>query len=112
MRTQAFVGEIKKHDLLMDGEVAISADASQEQPFIYRGFQMINIDTVREMRGDQLRTWNQNGLLGLIYAHAFSLELLRVIFARQTSQGKGPAAELEAAKVAATKDEPTKKPKK
>lgn len=92
-RTQAFMDELKKHDLLLDGEVGITQEG-QEQPFVYRGFQMINMEKFREVRGDQLRTWNQNGLLNLIYAHILSLDMLRVIFARQTSQGKGPAAAL------------------
>ncbi|WP_298196098.1 SapC family protein [Novosphingobium sp.] len=90
-RTQAFVEELKKHNLLMDGEVAIQQDGV-EQPFIYRGFQMIDQEKLRDIRGDILRTWNQNGLLALIYAHLFSLELIREIFGRQVQQGKGPIA--------------------
>ena len=35
--------------------------------------------------------WNQSGLLPLIFAHLFSLELMRDVFARQVQQGKGPA---------------------
>ena len=89
-KTAAFVEELKKHDLLMEGEVAIQQEGV-EQPFIYRGFQMINQDKLREVRGDVLRTWNQNGLLALIYAHLFSLDLMREIFARQQALGKGPA---------------------
>jgi hypothetical protein len=96
-RTQAFMDELVKHELLQDGEVAISQDG-QEQPFVYRGFQMLNMDKLRELRGDLLRTWNQNGMLTLIYAHALSLDMLRVIFAMQSAQGKGPGAELAAAK--------------
>jgi len=46
----------------------------------------------REVRGDVLRTWNQNGLLPLIYAHLFSLELIREIFGRQVQLGKGPVS--------------------
>lgn len=88
-RTKAFIDELKKHDLLMDGEVSISQKAD-EKPFIYRGFSMINQEKLREMRGDQLRTWNQNGLTMLIHAHLFSLDLMRAIFARQVDQGKGP----------------------
>lgn len=88
-RTQAFVEELKKHNLLMDGEVSIQQEGV-EQPFVYRGFQMIDQEKLREMRGDVLRTWNQNGLLPLIYAHLFSLELIREIFGRQVQQGKGP----------------------
>ena len=61
-----------------------------EQPFIYRGFQMIDQEKLREVRGDVLRGWNQSGLLPLIYAHLFSLDLIREIFGRQVQQGKGP----------------------
>ena len=90
-KTSAFMAELKKHDLLMDGELSLQVDG-QEQPFIYRGFRMVNEEKLREMRGDVLRTWNQSGLLPLIYAHLFSLELVREIFGRQVDLGKGPIA--------------------
>lgn len=88
-KTAAFMQELKKHDLLMDGEVAIQQEGN-DQPFVYRGFKMIDENKLREVRGDVLRTWNQNGLLPLIYAHLFSLDLMRDIFARQVTAGKGP----------------------
>lgn len=91
-RTKNFIEEIQKHDLLMDGEVSISQGDENDKPFVYRGFRMINQEKLREIRGDQLRTWNQNGLLMLIHAHLFSLDLMRTIFARQVQQGKGPVA--------------------
>jgi hypothetical protein len=91
LRTAAFLEELKKHDLLMDGEVAIQQEG-HEQPFIYRGFQMINQEKLRDVRGDVLRGWNQSGLLALVFAHLFSLELMREIFAKQAQQGKGPVA--------------------
>jgi hypothetical protein len=87
-KTASFVAELKKHDLLMDGELNI--DAGADQPLNYRGFQMVNEEKLRDMRGDILRQWNQNGMLALIYAHLFSLELVREIFGRQIRQGKGP----------------------
>ena len=90
-RTAAFIDELKKHELLMEGEVAIQTEGV-EQPFIYRGFQMINQEKLREMRGDVLRTWNQNGLIAMVYAHLFSLDLMRDIFGRQQLLGKGPVA--------------------
>lgn len=93
MRTQAFVEELVKADLLMDGEVSIQRTDSPENPFIYRGFQMVNQEKLRELRGDQLRTWNQNGLLPLIFAHLFSLDLMRTIFSMQAAQGKTPTPE-------------------
>lgn len=93
MRTAAFVAELNKHDLLMDGEVAIQREGN-EQPFVYRGFRMVNQEKLREMRGDVLRSWNQSGLLPLIFAHLFSLDLMRDIFSRQSQLGKGPAAVL------------------
>ena len=51
---------------------------------------MINVEKLREVRGDVLRGWNQSGLLALIFAHIFSLDLMREIFARQVAQGKAP----------------------
>lgn len=90
-RTAAFMEEIKKSGLLMDGEVAIQPEGA-EQPFVYRGFQMIDEDKLRELRGDELRKMNQNGMLALIYAHLFSLSQIREIFSRQVMLGKGPVA--------------------
>ena len=92
MKTQNFMNELKKHDLLMDGEVSIRRD-DNEQPFVYRGFQMVDQAKLRELRGDVLRGWNQNGMIALIFAHLFSLDLTRDIFARQIRQGKGPVTQ-------------------
>jgi hypothetical protein len=88
-RTSAFMEDLKKSGLLMDGEVAIQPEG-YENPFIYRGFQMIDEDKVRELRGDELRKMNQNGMLPLIYAHLFSLSQMREVFSRQLAQGKAP----------------------
>jgi hypothetical protein len=88
-KTANFVAELKKHDLLMDGELSLQIDG-QERPFTYQGFRMVNETKLREMRGDILRSWNQSGLLPLIYAHLFSLDLVREIFGRQVQLGKGP----------------------
>jgi len=88
-RTGNFIAELQKHELLMDGEVAIQQEG-HDQPFVYRGFQMVDQAKLREVRGDVLRGWNQSGLLPLIFAHLFSLELMRDVFARQAQQGKAP----------------------
>ena len=88
-RTAAFIEEIKSSDLLMEGEVAIQPEGAT-QPFVYRGFRMIDEEKLRDLRGDELRKFNQSGLLPLIYAHLFSLSQVRELFARQVAQGKGP----------------------
>ena len=87
-KTANFMAELKKHNLLMDGELNI--DTGDGRPFNYRGFQMVDESKLREVRGDVLRQWNQNGMLAIIYAHLFSLELVRDIFGRQMAQGKVP----------------------
>src|SRR5207253_1599940 len=89
-RTAAFMEDLKKTDLLMDGEVAIQPEG-YEQPFVYRGFRMVDEEKLRELRGDELRKMNQNGMLPLIYAHLFSLSQMRDVFARQLQQGKSPS---------------------
>ena len=91
-RTQAFVNELKEADLLMEGEVAISQNDKPDQPYIYRGFRMVNQEKLRQLDADKLKNWNEIGLLPLIYAHLFSLDLMSVIFAKQTALGKGPGA--------------------
>jgi hypothetical protein len=88
-RTAAFIDELKKSELLMEGEVAIQPQG-YEQPFIYRGFRMVDEEKLRELRGDELRKMNQNGVLPLLYAHLFSLSQMREVFGRQVAQGKAP----------------------
>jgi len=93
-RTQAFMNELRELDLLMEGEVTIQPDDNQ-QPFVYRGFQMINEEKLSALRGDQLRKMSQSGMLPLLYAHLFSLSLMREIFGRQAQQGKMPQPQLQ-----------------
>jgi SapC len=85
--------ELKSLELLMDGEVAIQMP-NNDKPFVYRGFQMVNEEKLRDMRGDQLRKINQSGMLPLIHAHLFSLQLMREIFQQQIEQGKMPEVQL------------------
>ena len=88
-RTNAFMKDLKEAELLIAGEVSIQPPGA-EQPFIYRGFQMVDEAKVRELRGDALRKMNQNGMLPLLFAHLFSLSIIREIFSKQVAQGKGP----------------------
>ena len=88
-RTTAFMKELTDAKLLMDGEVSIQPEGA-EQPFIYRGFQMVNEEKLRELKGDKLRNMMKSGLLPLVHAHLFSLSLMRDIFARQAEQNKMP----------------------
>ncbi|WP_375403309.1 SapC family protein [uncultured Sphingomonas sp.] len=90
-RTQAFMKELKETELLMDGEVTIQPDGAA-QPFVYRGFQMINEEKLADLRGDQMRKMGKSGMLPLLYAHLFSLSLMREIFARQIQLGQMPQA--------------------
>ncbi len=92
-RTQNFMKELRELDLLMDGEVSIQPDGA-EQPFIYRGFQMVNEEKLIEARGDTLRKMSKSGMLPLLYAHLFSLSLMRDLFGRQLQLGKAPQPQL------------------
>lgn len=88
-RTTAFMKELTDAELLMDGEVAIQI-SDNDQPFVYRGFQMVNEEKLRELRGDTLRKMMKSGLLPLVHAHLFSLGLMREVFGKQMAQGKVP----------------------
>ena len=89
-RTKAFVDLLKQHELLMEGETSIAQNDNPDKPFVYRGFQMVNQEKLQGLSPETLETMNKNGMIGLIYAHLFSLELMRNIFARQVERGVGP----------------------
>jgi hypothetical protein len=93
MRTRNFMEDLTKLDLLMDGEVTIQREGLAE-PAVYRGFRMIDEAKLQNLRGDQARKLVQNGMLGLIYAHLFSLSLISPLFERQfaAAQAAAPAA--------------------
>lgn len=93
IRTAAFMDELGKLDILMDGEVAIQAEG-QEKPYVYRGFRMVDEEKLKELRGDTLRKITQSGMLPLIYAHLFSLQMMREIFGMQMAAGKMPVPDL------------------
>jgi hypothetical protein len=94
-RTTAFMKELVDSGLLMDGEVSIQTDPDAA-PYVYRGFQMVNEEKLRDMRGDALRKMMQSGMLPLLHAHMFSLSVMREIFGRQMAQGKVPEQKLDA----------------
>ncbi len=91
-RTKLFMDELAKLDILMDGEIAITRNDMPDKPFIYRGFRMVDENKLRELPAATLEELSKNGMLMLIYAHLFSLNLMRVIFERQLAQGKVPVA--------------------
>ena len=89
-RSSQAMDEIKKHDLLMDGEVAIQPANKDEKPFVYRGFRMIDQDKFRDLDDKIVLEWHKNGLLSIIHSHIYSLELMRVLFGKQVKQGTAP----------------------
>ena len=88
-RTQAFMNEMTEAGLLMEGEMAIQPEG-MDQPFIYRGFKMVDEEKLPNLRGDELRKLNQSGALPLIMAHLFSMSVVREVFGRHVMQGTGP----------------------
>jgi len=91
MRTRGFMEELTKLDLLMDGEVTIQRDGLA-QPAVYRGFRMVNEEKLQNLRGDQARKMVQSGMMGLVYAHLFSLSLISPLFERQFAATTAKAA--------------------
>lgn len=91
LRTVAFVRELAKLELLIDGEVRIEGDGI-DKPFLYRGFQMVDEKKLRTLDAETVHRMLQNGMLALIFAHLNSLGLIRDIFLRQVALGIQTAA--------------------
>ncbi len=89
-RTKAFLEELKKLDILMDGEIAITRNDMPDTPFVYRGFQMVDEKKLRELPAETTHELNKNGMMMLIHAQLFSMNLMRTLFERQSAQGKVP----------------------
>lgn len=89
-RTRAFLEELKKLDILMDGEIAITRGDLPDRPFVYRGFRMVDEKKLRELPAETAEQLNKNGMMMLIHAQLFSMNLMRNVFERQSAQGKVP----------------------
>jgi len=83
-RTRQFVEELGKLDLLMDGEVTIQQPGMPD-PAVYRGFRMIDENKFMNIRGDKAREMVKSGMMGLVYAHLFSLSQIGGLFEKQRS---------------------------
>jgi hypothetical protein len=79
-RTKSFMDELGKLGLLMDGQAQIQ-NPGMPQPATFAGFKMVDEQKLQNLRGDQARKMVQNGMLGLVYAHLFSLSQMRNLFA-------------------------------
>ena len=89
-RTRGFMDEMEKLGLLTDGEVTIQ-QPDMPEPSVYRGFRMVAEEKLQTLRGDQARKMVQNGMMGLIYAHLFSLSQITHLFERQRFVATQPA---------------------
>lgn len=89
-RTKAFLDQLNSLDLMMDGEIGITRADMPDKPFVYRGFKMVDEKKLRELPTEKVEELNKSGMLMLIHAHLFSMNLMRNVFERQTAQGKVP----------------------
>ena len=90
-RTLKFVEELKRFNLLTDGELKIQRPGGGT-PYTYRGFKIISEERLRDLRGDTFRKLARNGSLPMIYTHLLSLSQATGIFTLQIKQGKLPKA--------------------
>jgi len=78
-RTKSFMDEVGKLGLLMEGQAQIQ-NPGMEQPATFAGFKMVDEKKLQNIRGDQARKMVQNGMMGLLYAHLFSLSQMRELY--------------------------------
>lgn len=81
-RTRAFVAELERLELLIDGEAAIRREGLI-QPAVFRGFRMVDEKKLQGLKAGQVHRLVESGAMGLVYAHLLSLGLLSQLFERQ-----------------------------
>ncbi|MCS6987534.1 MAG: SapC family protein [Sphingomonadaceae bacterium] len=86
-RTRSFMEELKKLGLLMDGQAQIQ-NPDMPEPARFSGFRMVDEQKLQNIRGDHARRMVNNGMMGLVYAHLFSLSLMRELFADLQAAGR------------------------
>jgi hypothetical protein len=99
-RTRGFMEEVGKQGLLMDGQAQIQLPGMAE-PATFAGFRMVDEQKLQNIRGDQARKMVQNGMMGLLYAHLFSLSQMRELYAAMNGDAAPAAAETPAPAVSA-----------
>ncbi len=90
-RTRAFMTELKDYKILTDAEANASIDGKN---LTFRGFKTVDEKLVQELRGDQARKLVKNGMLGLIYAHFFSLGNMQNLLQQAQSVGRLPVQDM------------------
>jgi len=77
-RTRAFIAEMQRHDLLVEGEARVTGgDAGEGHRF--NGFRVIDAERLKGLRGYVFRQWADRGYLPLVFAHLFSLERIGLL---------------------------------
>jgi len=92
-KTKSFMDEVEKLGLLMEGQAQIQ-NPGMEQPATFAGFRMVDESKMQNLRGDQARKMVQNGLMGLLYAHLFSLSQIRELFTMANPEQVSAPAQL------------------
>jgi hypothetical protein len=87
-RTQAFMKEMNDLKLLQDTEANATING---QTLNFRGFKAVDEAKLQDIRGDVARKLVKNGMLGLVYAHLFSLSNMQGLMALAQSLGRLPA---------------------
>jgi SapC len=86
-RTQAFMKEMNEMKLLQDTEANATING---QSMNFRGFKAVDEKVLQDLRGDQARKLVKNGMLGLVYAHLFSLSNMQGLMSLAQSLGRLP----------------------
>lgn len=80
-RTRMFMNELHEMKLLQQGEAQIQPGGPNTAPAMtFRGFAMVAEDALQKIRAEQAKKMVKNGMLGLIYAHLFSLSNMQALY--------------------------------
>lgn len=77
-KAEALTGLLREQGLLTDRQITVNEGETRRA--LMSGFQTVDMDKFRALDGAVLADWNRRGLLGVVFAHAWSMANLPKVF--------------------------------
>lgn len=76
--TRKFLQPLQDHSLLVPRNITVKRDG--EEKVVLTGFRVVDVEALAKLDAETARAWLQSGLLGQVFAHLHSLNMINRLF--------------------------------